>query len=100
MTNRPPIALPSVLAPLIAQQRWVVWKWITGKDGKRTKPPFQGRSPDQYASSTDAATWCDLPIAMRAYCERKADGIGFTLSAGDIAFQFGKLAQNPSVQPG
>jgi hypothetical protein len=63
----------------------VVWKWTVGKDGKRTKPPFQGRSPDQFASSTDAATWCDLPIAMRAYSERKADGIGFALSAGEIA---------------
>ena len=84
MTKRRPIALPPALAPLIDQPRWVVWKWTAGKDGKRTKPPFQGRSPDKFASSTDAATWCDFPIAMRAYCERKADGIGYALSAGEI----------------
>jgi hypothetical protein len=84
MTSRRPIPLPPALAPLIQQPRWVVWRWIAAKDGKQTKPPFQGHSPDQYASSTDAATWCDFPVAMRVYCERKADGIGFALSGGEI----------------
>src|SRR5262245_59075197 len=86
MTNsaRAPIVLPPALAPLIDQPRWVVWKWVEGKDGKRTKPPFQARAPHQYASSTDPATWCDIDTAMRAYCERKADGIGYALNGGEI----------------
>jgi hypothetical protein len=84
MTNRTPLEIPAALAPLVEQPRWVVWKWVAGKGGKRTKPPFKGCSPDQYASSTDAATWCNFPVAMRAYCERKADGIGFALSSGEI----------------
>jgi hypothetical protein len=82
MASRPPIALPSALAALVDQPRWVVWKWITGKNGKPTKPPFQGRAPDKYASSTDPATWCDIETAMRAYCDGKCDGIGFALSPG------------------
>ena len=69
MTARSPLALPPTLAPLIDQPRWVVWKWVTGKDGKRTKPPFRGREPRKHASSIDAATWCDFNTAMRAYCD-------------------------------
>jgi primase-polymerase (primpol)-like protein len=81
---RTPIVLPSALSPLIEQQRWVVWRWIADKAGKRTKPPFQARAPHKYASSTDPATWCDFDTAMRAYCAHKADGIGYALSGGEI----------------
>jgi len=84
MTNRRPIPLPPALARLIQQPRWVVWKWTVGKDGKRTKPPFQARAPHKHASSTDPATWCDFDTAMGAYFDRKADGIGFALSGGEI----------------
>ena len=62
----------------------MVWKWITGKNGKPTKPPFQGRAPSRHASSTDPATWCDLDTAMRAYCSGKCDGIGFALNASGV----------------
>ena len=84
MTERAPIILPPALASLIAEPRWVVWKWITGKNGKPTKPPFQGRAPSRHASSTDPATWCDLDTAMRAYCSGKCDGIGFALNASGV----------------
>jgi hypothetical protein len=84
MTSRPPITLPSALAALVEQPRWVVWKWVTGKNGKPTKPPFQGRLPDKYASSADPSTWCDIGTAMQAYCDGKCDGIGFALSPGGI----------------
>jgi Protein of unknown function (DUF3631) len=84
MTARSPLALPPALAPLIDQPRWVVWKWIAGKNGKPTKPPFQGRAPAVYASSTDPTTWCDVDSAMRAYCAGKCDGIGFALNASGI----------------
>jgi hypothetical protein len=86
MTNpaRISIVLPPALAPLIEQPRWVVWKWVADKTGKRTKPPFQARAPHKYASSTDPATWCDFDTAMQAYCEHKADGIGYALNGGEI----------------
>jgi primase-polymerase (primpol)-like protein len=84
MNTRTPIVLPPALAPLIAQPRWVVWKWIVGKDGKRTKPPFQARVPHKHASSTDSATWCDFDAAIGAYCAHKADGIGYALNGGEI----------------
>jgi len=84
MNSRTPINLPAALMPLIDQQRWVVWKWVIGKDGRRTKPPYQAREPHKHASSTDPATWCDFDTAMRAYCEHKADGIGYALNGGEI----------------
>src|SRR5215475_7250569 len=86
MTNatRTPIVLPAALAPLIKQQRWVVWKWVADKTGKATKPPFQARAPHKHASSTDPATWCDLDTAMTAYCAHKADGIGYALNGGEV----------------
>jgi hypothetical protein len=85
MKMRPPIELPPALSPLTQQQRWVVWKWIVDKNGKKTKPPYQGAAPDRNASSTDPTTWCDFNTAMRAYCSHKADGIGFALDASGLA---------------
>src|SRR5262249_7479217 len=84
-SSRQPMILPAALAPLAAQPRWVLWKWVKGKNGKRTKPPFQGRAPHKLASSTDPSTWCSLDTAMKAYCTGKADGIGFVLSGSDFA---------------
>jgi primase-polymerase (primpol)-like protein len=84
MNTRAPIVLPPVLSPLIEQPRWVVWKWVADKSGKRTKPPFQAGAPHKYASSTDPATWCDFDTAMQAYCEYQADGIGYALNGGEI----------------
>jgi primase-polymerase (primpol)-like protein len=76
---RPPIVLPSALSPLLEQSRWVVWKWVTGKNGKRTKPPYQGSAPEKFASSTDPATWCSFEMAAQAYSAGQADGVGFAL---------------------
>ena len=87
--SRSPIILPPALAPLAVEKRWMVWKWITGKNGKLTKPPFRADRPRQHASSTDPSTWCDLPTAMRAYTGEQCDGIGvalvnFNLGAFDL----------------
>ena len=81
---RPPFALPAALAPLIEQPRWVVWKWVTGKNGKPTKPPFRGCDPEQFASSTDPATWSAIDVCMEAYCAEKCDGIGFALHGSTV----------------
>jgi primase-polymerase (primpol)-like protein len=82
--SRPLIVLPPALTPLATENRWVVWKWVVGKNGKRTKPPFQGWAPGRHASSTDPKTWGDLKAAMLAYTEGKADGIGFVLTNSDL----------------
>jgi hypothetical protein len=78
-TARPPIILPSSLSELTLLDHWVGWRWETGKTGKLTKPPRQGRAPSRYADSTDPSTWCDLKTCMLAYVENKVDGIGFAL---------------------
>jgi Protein of unknown function (DUF3631) len=84
MTARPPINLPPALALLALQERWVVWQWVTGKNGKRTKPPFRADAPSEHASSTNAATWCTLDTAMNAYVEGHCDGIGFCLQGSGV----------------
>ena len=85
MTARPPITIPPALDPLTKEQRWVGWRWIKAKDGKLTKPPFRADVPHLHASSTDPSTWCPLDVAMSAYTEGKADGIGFVLTGSGIA---------------
>jgi hypothetical protein len=102
VTSRPPIVIPSALAPLLEQPRWLVWRWETRKDGKLTKPPYRGRTPSEHASSTDPATWCDLETAMQAYCAGQADGIGFALTGVEIgAFDIDdcRNAKTGSVHP-
>ena len=84
MTPRPLIVIPKALAPLAQEKRWVVWKWLTSKTGKLTKPPYQGRFPHKLADSTKPATWCDLQTCMLAYSEGRCDGIGFALSGSNI----------------
>jgi hypothetical protein len=61
-----------------------VWKWVTGKNGKPTKPPYQGHAPEQFASSTDPATWSAIDVCMEAYCAEKCDGIGFALHGSAV----------------
>jgi putative DNA primase/helicase len=84
-TTRPPITIPAALDPLTKEQRWVGWRWIKGKDGKLTKPPFRADAPHLYASSTDPNTWSPLEVAMSAYCRGEVDGIGFALSGSDYS---------------
>jgi hypothetical protein len=84
MTTRPALKIPTVLAPLLEQPRWVVWKWVKDKNGKATKPPYQGRAPHNHASSTNPETWCDFDTAMRAYSNNKAEGVGFALATGGV----------------
>jgi hypothetical protein len=85
MTTRAPIILPPALALLGLQPRWVIWKWVIGKNGKPTKPPFRADAPSLHASSTDPATWSPVDTAMLAYNEGKCDGIGFALQGSGIA---------------
>jgi putative DNA primase/helicase len=84
MTSCPFIHLPPALAPLAREKRWVVWKWVKGKDGKLTKPPFLADSPTRHASSTDPSTWGELKTAMFAHAKGWCDGIGFALHGSGI----------------
>ena len=85
MTTRSPIVLPPALQELAKERRWVGWRWIKGKDGKLTKPPFRADAPHMHASSTDPSTWCPFDVAMGAYCRGEVDGIGFALSGSEYS---------------
>ena len=80
--------LPPALAPLTQEPRWLNWRWVwrTRKDGtgKWTKPPYQSRSPDKNASSTDPGTWGQYADAVEVVAEGAADGIGFALLGSNI----------------
>jgi putative DNA primase/helicase len=62
----------------------MVWKWVKGKNGNPTKPPFRADAPRRHASSTDPSTWSDLATAMRAYIREECDGLGFALVGSDV----------------
>jgi hypothetical protein len=66
------LKLPPALAPLTAQNRWVVWRW---RDG--AKVPYQARHPDRYASTTDPSTWAP-------FAEARGDKVGFVLAGSRI----------------
>jgi hypothetical protein len=79
-----PIIIPPALSTLASQARWMCWKWVTGKNGKPTKPPFQGRNPSRHADSTKSKTWCELEICLQAYNQQQVNGVGFALHQSDI----------------
>lgn len=78
-------ALPAALAPLVAERRWLVWKWELNEKGKLTKIPYRADSPDMKGSSTDQRTWSDYASAARAVAAGRADGIGYALYDGEVA---------------
>jgi hypothetical protein len=80
MTTHPAIVIPPALKLLIEHKRWVIWRYEITATGKRTKVPYQGRTPHKHADTIDPPTWCDLKTAMLAYTEGKCDGIGFVLT--------------------
>ena len=84
VTTRPPIIIPPALALLAKRKRFVGWKWENGENGKLTKVPYRGHTPNRKASSKNPATWCPLDDAMRAYSEGKVDGIGFVLTNSGV----------------
>jgi hypothetical protein len=80
--------LPTALAPLTEQPRWVIWPWEwratkTGA-GKWTKPPRMPRDPSRNARSNDSTTWDTYETALAAVTAGNADGIGFMLLGSDI----------------
>src|SRR4051794_28176337 len=65
--------VPTALAPLAAEPRWLVWCWELDKKGRWTKIPYQGRRPNKKASSTEPQTWSDYMTAARVVADGRAD---------------------------
>lgn len=78
--------LPPALAPLVAEPRWVVWRWAWVPDRERwTKVPYQPHRPAAKARSNDPSTWEAYETALCVVEAREADGIGFMLHDSDVA---------------
>ena len=80
--------LPPALAPLIALDNWVVWRYEPkGKNGKLTKVPYQVRSPKKPAASNKPATWASYAeaVAIAVAVANRFDGVGFMLPGSGIA---------------
>jgi hypothetical protein len=74
--------LPFALAPLIAKNKWVLWRWErSNKTGKWTKPPYQPNG--FHAKNNDPKTWHSYVEVLKAL--PRWDGIGYNLLDGDIA---------------
>ena len=77
--------LPEVLAPLVAERRWIIWRYETDEVGKITKVPYQAAKPKWKASSTSPKTWTDYATAVAAAAKHDdVDGIGFQLFGSDF----------------
>ncbi len=80
--------LPTALAPLTEERRWVVWPWELRetKAGRKkwTKPPRQARDPNRNARSNDPSTWGSYDDAVAAVRAGNADGIGYMLLGSGI----------------
>jgi hypothetical protein len=72
--------LPTALAPLIAIDHWVTWRWERRED-RWTKPPYMAVSSKRraHAKNNDPATWASYSAALAAVQTAKFDGIGFAL---------------------
>jgi|GEM_PF-1823714 len=75
-----PRDLPLALAPMLALDHWVCWRWELDSRGKWTKPPYQARNPLWNASSNDPSTWADHDSACKAVEAGSAHGVGFVLT--------------------
>jgi hypothetical protein len=83
-TIKPNLAKPpKALAALLARPQFCVWNYQQKANGSWQKPPFVAAAPDQYASSTDPATWCDYATALAVVQARRAKGATYILTPDD-----------------
>lgn len=75
--------LPAALAPLVALDHWVVWRWARVKD-KWTKIPYRPSAPKRPAKNNDPSTWSSYATAIAAFDAGKCDGIGFCILGSDF----------------
>jgi hypothetical protein len=79
------VGLPAALAPYATQARWVVWRREMTKKGKPTKVPYRASAPDRHARCNDPNTWATFDIALKAYQDGKADGVGICILGSDFS---------------
>jgi hypothetical protein len=89
--------LPVALQHLAPKDWWVLWRLITTKKGKQTKPPFQARAPQRKASSTDPTTWAPFNVALAAYNSGAGDGVGLCLLQSELGVFDLDDCRNPST---
>jgi hypothetical protein len=78
--------LPAALAPLVAQRRWIVWRWEFDQTREKwTKVPYRADAPTRHASSSAPFTWCAHLAAVNAFERGQGDGIGFMLKDSEFA---------------
>ena len=84
-THGDPANLPTALAPLTQQKRWVCWRWTWRPDQRRwDKPPLQASNPILPAKSNDPSTWGGYIEAVAMLKAGAADGIGYMLAGSDL----------------
>jgi hypothetical protein len=71
--------LPEALKSFANESRWVVWRREMTKKGKPTKVPYCAGAPDRKARCNDPKTWSPFDIALKAYHDGKADGVGLCI---------------------
>jgi Virulence-associated protein E len=92
--------LPVALRPLAEQKRWCMWRWVQRKDGKWTKPPYQGNGPNHKAKNNTPSTWCHYRTALSTMKDRRRgfDGLGFMLLDGTTAALDLDKCRNPETK--
>jgi putative DNA primase/helicase len=93
--------LPKALDELARLPNWVIYK-TRERNGKKTKPPFQGKHTNEFAKSNDPKTWCDYETATRAVEKLKepGSGPGFVLTNTNIvAMDLDKCRDAKSGKP-
>jgi putative DNA primase/helicase len=79
------IIIPPCLAEQTKETRWLVWKWVNGPNGRRTKPPFRANDPSVLAKTNDPQTWASCEAAMQTCASGRADGLGYAMMGSGIA---------------
>lgn len=79
--TEPAVPAPAtILDELEPYGQFVIWRYEE-RAGKRTKVPYDAKTPGRRASATDRSTWALLGMARAAAAS--ADGIGFVLTDDD-----------------
>ena len=76
--------LPEALQPYKDEQRFVIWRLEPRGDGTFTKPPYRPQDPQKLAEVNDPSTWSTFAVALRAYENGHADGVGICLGGSNL----------------
>jgi primase-polymerase (primpol)-like protein len=86
------------LRPLLAQRRWVMWRYeARNGDGKPSKAPYVAADPNRHASSKDPRDWCDFETAITAAKRHGFDGVSFALTPTVATTKPGAFTPTPTT---